>query len=226
MMTTFVLCFLILALLVGLGYWLLITTEGVFLGHRMVVWLYDITAHRYDQVKEFHSEDEYYLVTQPVMMELGGQDDALILDVATGTGRVPYNLFQHEDFAGIIIALDPSAKMLAIAEKKLAPYADRYQLINQPAVPLPFPSDSFDLITCLESLEFMPDDAAALREMVRVLRSGGTLITTRRRGKEGRAFLRRYRTPDQFHQLLAEMGLSSVHSRSWLVNYDLVLGYK
>jgi SAM-dependent methyltransferase len=41
---------------------------------------------------------------------------------------------------------------------------------------LPFPSDFFDLILSHEVLEHVQDDAAALREMVRVLRPGGRML--------------------------------------------------
>lgn len=38
---------------------------------------------------------------------------------------------------------------------------------------LPFPEDSFDLILCCHVLEHIPDDAAAMREIARVLAPGG-----------------------------------------------------
>lgn len=40
-----------------------------------------------------------------------------------------------------------------------------------------FPAESFDLVLCNHVLEHIPDDHLAMREMRRVLRTGGTLIT-------------------------------------------------
>lgn len=41
---------------------------------------------------------------------------------------------------------------------------------------LPFPSDSFDIILCNHVLEHIPDDRRAMRELLRVLRPGGTAL--------------------------------------------------
>ncbi len=41
---------------------------------------------------------------------------------------------------------------------------------------LPFASDSFDAVYCVEVLEHLPDTSLALRELARVLKPGGTLL--------------------------------------------------
>lgn len=213
-------------LLTLLFYWLFITTEGVFLGRRVVVWLYDITAQRYDAIKEYDADDEMLLVVRPVLYRLRGQAKPLLLDVATGTGRVPYDLLDGGAFQGQIVALDDSRKMLDVAQKKLAPFADRVKLIHHPAVPLPFGDSQFDMVTCLEALEFFPSDEAALAEMVRVLKPDGHLMVTRRRGLEGRAFLHRYRTEETVQEMLQTLGLEEVRIFLWQLNYDLVTAHK
>jgi ubiquinone/menaquinone biosynthesis C-methylase UbiE len=67
---------------------------------------------------------------------------------------------------------------------------------------------------------------AALRQMVRVLRPGGLLLVTRRRGWEAKTFIGRYRSVEQFQQLLESMGLEAVETQPWQVNYDLVFARK
>jgi len=211
----------------GLAYWLLVTTEGVFLGRRVVVWLYDLTAHRYDGVKEFSPEDERILVTNPVLVAVQGVDRPLVLDVATGTGRVVYDLLQAEAFTGTVIGLDASWPMLAVAKRKLQAYGQGQQtLLQGVAGRLPFGGDAFDLVTCLEALEFFPRQEEALREMVRVLRPGSALLVTRRTGHEGRFFLHRYRSEAQFVALLGRVGLTNIRIFNWEVGYDLAIGWK
>lgn len=210
---------------VAVVYWLLVTTEGVFLGRRMVVWLYDVTASRYDAIKQYDPREEELLVVGPVIRAIGARRQPRLLDVATGTGRVPLAIGDALDEA-TIVGLDDSARMLAIAADKLAAHRERVPLLRSPAVPLPFAAGSFDVVTCLEALEFFPSDEAALREMVRVLRPGGTLLTTRRSGWEGRMFLTRYRSEPALRALLAELGLETVRTYLWEVNYDLVTARK
>lgn len=221
---------LAILLLGGIAYWLLVTTEGVFLGRRVVVWLYDITAHNYDAIKEFDHEDERLAIARPLLQALSDLPEPLILDVATGTGRVPALLVEEPGFRGQIVGLDPAGKMLALAAAKLEPFAEEggapATLVRQTAVPLPFRDGCFDAVTCLEALEFLPSDKEALREMVRVLRPGGFLMTTRRTGREARLFLGRYRPAERFEALLEDLGLIGVETKSWQWDYDIVTARK
>jgi ubiquinone/menaquinone biosynthesis C-methylase UbiE len=226
MLLTITLTILLLLLLAALIYWLLVITEGVYLGRRAVVAMYDWTAHKYDNIKQYEDFTERFFVAQPILYRLKHLPAPRLLDVATGTGRVPHYLLQEPTFNGRVYALDPAANMLRLAQQKLIPYEWRVGLVQQTAVPLPFASATFDAVTCLESLEFFPDDAAALRQMVRLLRPGGLLLVTRRRGWEAKTFIGRYRSADQFRTLLESLGLVDVDIQPWQVNYDLVFARK
>lgn len=216
---------LALGILAALLYWLLVSTEGVFLGRRVVVWLYDITAHNYDRLKQYDPRDEKLLVTRPILNAVRGIARPLLLDVATGTGRVPYDLLQSADFHGRIIGVDDSRKMLEVAREKLKEYDRQLELLRHPAAPLPFGDDTFDVVTCLEALEFFPSDRAALQEMVRVLKPGRCLVATRRRGWEGKLFLHRYRSQEEMKTMLNSLGLEKIAFHAWEMNYDLVTAW-
>lgn len=212
-------------LLAGLLYWLLVITEGVFLGRRVVIWLYDITAHRYDAIKNYTLEDERDLVVAPILEE-SRTPAPLLLDVATGSGRTPYFLLEDGRFAGHIVGLDASWRMLHHAQRNLAHLRAHVDLVQQVADALPFRDQQFDGVISLEALEFFPSDRAALAEMVRVLRPGGFLMVTRRRGWEARLFMGRYRSLTAFEQLLHALHLHDIITLPWQNNYDLVLGRK
>jgi ubiquinone/menaquinone biosynthesis C-methylase UbiE len=228
MNTSLLFVFGVLFVAVGglLVYWLLVITEGVFLGRRIVVWLYDVTAERYDGIKQFDPLAEQFFVVRPLLARQGGGPAPLVLDVATGTGRFPHFLLEEATFNGRIIGLDASARMLALASAKLQPYGHRASLVQQTAAHLPFSEAVFDTVSCLEALEFFPNDSEALRDMFRVLQPGGLLMVTRRRGWEGKAFLGRYRSSDKFKQHLQNIGLEAVEMIPWQVEYDLVFAQK
>lgn len=68
---------------------------------------------------------------------------------------------------------------------------------------LPFPDDSFDLVACIEALQYMPDAAHAAAELARVLRPGGTAVVSLVFGYEyerANTFEARY-TEHQLHRL-------------------------
>lgn len=219
---------LILGVLAALiaGYWLLVSTEGVFLGRRVVIWLYDLTAFRYDRIKQYDEADERVLVTYPVLAAVEGVPMPRLLDVATGTGRVPFDLMQTTQFTGQIVGIDASSEMLERAADKLAPYGQQVRLIRGSADALPFPDNWFDGVICLEALEFFPSAEAALREVLRVLQPGRQLLVTRRSGREGRMFLHRYQTETELLALLRDLGAPTARAFLWEEGYDLVIAQK
>lgn len=212
--------------LAALAYWHLVLAEGAYLGQRVVTWLYDLTAHRYDAIKQYDPIFEALFLGQPLAEHLAPIPQPLVLDIGTGTGRLPLALFAQEDFRGHIIGVDHSRQMLRIAARKTQDYADRLSLIWRDAAHLPFADAAFDAVACLKMLEFTPCPPAQLAEAVRVLRPGGVLLTTRRRGLSawlmpGKAF-----RAEAFRALLYRLGMADVAIQCWQVEYDLVWGLK
>jgi ubiquinone/menaquinone biosynthesis C-methylase UbiE len=209
----------------ALAYWQLIVAEGTYLGPRVVAWTYDWVARRYDAIKQFDPHDENWFVAGPVMRELLGLDRPLVLDVATGTGRLPLALLRNR-FRGQIVGLDLSPGMLRQARANLQPYSDRVSLIWQDASRLPFGAGTFDAVTCLESLEFMPRPLEVLAEMVRVLAPGGLLFVTNRVGREAYLLPGRAIPRPRFEQVLGSFLLCDANVRRWQVSYDLAIARK
>lgn len=225
------LLFLALTLLLLLGlliYWLIWLTEGAYLGSWAVRWLYDQGASSYDGVKQYNPADEAAFLAHPLFhrFEESFGPHSLLLDVATGTARLPLALFSVPFYEGEIIGLDISRPMLAEAAAKCADEQGRITFIHHPSVPLPFEDESFDAVSSLEALEFMPDRQAALHEMVRVLAPGGWLILSNRIGVDARLMPGRTDSPQRFERVLEALGLIEVQTRPWQAYYDLVFARK
>lgn len=219
-----------LILLIGAAAWyLLITTEGVYLGRRMVIFLYDLYASRYDRIKRFEAAWEAERLGQPLLETLEEIDQPLILDVATGTARLPIALLRENGFKGYVIGLDFSRKMLAQAAHNLTSERgpQRVVLIHQTAEALPFPDETFDSVTCLEALEFMPHPLQVVGELVRVLRPGGVLLISNRKGTGARLMPGKTLSTERLINLLAhDFGLSDVRKAIWQVDYEQVWAFK
>ncbi len=219
-------------------YWQLVVAEGAYLGRRVVAWLYDLYAPRYDRVKRFHPANDAVMLAMPILQHLAAAaphdtsahdtfpHPPLVLDVATGTGRLPQALLSQPGFRGRIVALDLSSRMLAQAQAKLDAYANRILWLRQDAQCLPFDSHAFDAVTCLEALEFFPDSTSAIHEMFRVLKPGGLLLISNRIGPDAWKLPGRTTPTPALALLLTQIGLAGVATSHWLVDYDLVQAYK
>ena len=91
-----------------------------------------------------------------------------ILDAGCGTGRQMEELKKY----GQVFGFDISDEALNFCQKRGLQNIVKADL-NQP---LPYPNESFDLITALDVLEHIENDQFALSELKRVLKIGGHLI--------------------------------------------------
>jgi len=215
-----VLLIIVLVALAILVWYLLIETEGVYLGQRVVTWLYDIYAWRYDDIKEQDDLSEHLQLAQP-LMRYAIINDPMVLDVATGTGRIPLALCQHASFEGHIIALEISKSMLKRAIQRIEEerFTDYITFMHGTAEKLPYDDATFDVVTCMEAIEFTPNPQETLAELVRVCRDGGLLLITNRIG---------VRMPNRIwdkatlHTLLDNLGADILDYHTWHFDYDLV----
>lgn len=103
---------------------------------------------------------------------LCGQARGDVLEIAVGTGR---NL-EHYPADTRITGLDLSPGMLAHARERAERLGIAVELREGDAQRLPFAAESFDTVVCTLSLCEIPDQRAAVAEMYRVLRPGGSAL--------------------------------------------------
>jgi SAM-dependent methyltransferase len=101
-----------------------------------------------------------------------------VLDVGSGTGNLAIPALRRWPFV-TVTGIDPSAGMLDVArraaEETLEPVAaERLETLVAYADELPETVGEFDVAMSSFVLQLVPSRAAALREVIRVLRPGGT----------------------------------------------------
>ena len=101
-----------------------------------------------------------------------------VLDLACGTGVVARQAAAIVGLAGQITGLDINAGMLAVARGITPELGAPITWVEGSAVSMSLPSASFGVILCQQGLQFFPDRAAALREMLRVLAQDGRIAVS------------------------------------------------
>ncbi|MGB5261658.1 MAG: class I SAM-dependent methyltransferase [Gammaproteobacteria bacterium] len=141
-----------------------------------------------------------------------------VLDIACGTGNW---LMAACERGAIPAGIDLSPKAIDICKHNMPDG----EFVSGPAESLPFADNSYDVVTCLGSLEHFLDPVAAVCEMVRVAKNDAAFIIlvpnsgflTRRlglyRGTYQTAAKEEVRSLDEWQQIFAAGGLRTL--RRW-----------
>jgi len=210
-------------------YWLIVVGEGTYLGRYAVRLIYQLGAGVYDQARGNVTASDELLLLPLLHVALAGTPEPRVLDVATGTARVPLLLAAQPWFDGRIDGLDLTPAMLARAQAKIdaAGLEARVALHQGNAGNLPWPDASFDLVISLEALEFFPRPRRALAEMARVLMPGGALIVSKYPDPWARVMPFKALTCPSMTRLLARLGLTEIAIQEWQPgHYQLVTARK
>jgi demethylmenaquinone methyltransferase/2-methoxy-6-polyprenyl-1,4-benzoquinol methylase len=142
---------------------------------RTVREMFTSIAPRYDvlnHVLSFNIDRLWWRRTARAFAHVLSQPEAQVLDLCCGTGDMAFALQrQAGKCSPKILGADFSHAMLQRASGKSASMSLRW--VEADALRLPFPDESFDLVTSAFGFRNLVNYDAGLREIVRVLRPGG-----------------------------------------------------
>ncbi|MFL6035550.1 MAG: methyltransferase domain-containing protein [Gaiellaceae bacterium] len=98
-----------------------------------------------------------------------------LLDVGCGLGEAALALAEDLGDDGELVGIDASERMLAVARSNARAARCRVRFTLGDAASLDEPDGSFDAVRCERTLQWLADPAAAVAEMVRVVRSRGRI---------------------------------------------------
>jgi SAM-dependent methyltransferase len=109
-----------------------------------------------------------------------------ILDVGCGGGRTIQKVAGIASH-GRVCGIDYAAGSVAASRAKNAELIalGRVEITRAPVSKLPFAENTFDLVTAVETQYYWPDMVNDMREILRVLKPGGTLVVIAESYKKG-----------------------------------------
>ncbi len=135
------------------------------------------SPRRYDLLADLFFLGRRQVSFQMLIGAAGVECGQRVLDVGCGTGYFARLLAQAVGPGGQVVGIDPSPAMISYARSK-AVDANTLRFQVGTAEALEFPAEQFDVVVSSLVMHHLPDDlrVAALHEMWRVLRPGGTLL--------------------------------------------------
>lgn len=144
---------------------------------RLVADVFDSVATRYDLMNDLMSFGVHRLWKRFAVEVSGVRAGHHVLDVAGGSGDITALLAERAGPGGRLVLADINGSMLEVGRGRLA---DRgiagVEFVQANAECLPFPDESFDLVTIAFGLRNVTHIDRALAAMARVLRPGGRLL--------------------------------------------------
>ena len=144
----------------------------------MVADVFHSVAAKYDVMNDLMSFGIHRLWKRQTIASSGVRKGHYVLDLAGGTGDLTAKFSQLVGETGQVILGDINSSMLKVGREKLRNLGrvGNIEYVQMNAEALPFPDNSFDLITIAFGLRNVTDKDKALRSMYRILKPGGRLL--------------------------------------------------
>ena len=135
-------------------------------------------AGSYDLMNDLMSGGIHRLWKRMTIEMSGVRKGHKVLDIAGGTGDLAAKFSRIVGPEGTVVLADINDSMLKVGRDRLVDrgIVDNVQFSQADAQHLPFPDNTFDIITIAFGLRNVTDKDMALRSMLRVLKPGGKLL--------------------------------------------------
>ena len=115
-------------------------------------------------------------ITEAMIDRAGIREGQSVLDVAGGAGEPSLTIAERVGPDGSVMCTDAVAEMVEAARHEASRRGLKNMQFRQcTADSLPFPENSFDVVVSRLGAMFFPDAVGSMREMLRVVRPGGSL---------------------------------------------------
>ena len=135
-------------------------------------------AGNYDLMNDLMSGGVHRLWKRVTIEMSGVRPGHHVLDIAGGTGDLAAKFSRIVGPEGTVVLADINDSMLKVGRDRLVDrgITDNVRFSQTDAQYLPFPDNTFDVITIAFGLRNVTDKDMALRSMLRVLKPGGKLL--------------------------------------------------
>ena len=135
-------------------------------------------ASNYDLMNDLMSAGVHRLWKRMTIEMSGVRSGNKVLDIAGGTGDLAAKFSRIVGKDGYVVLADINESMLKVGRDRLMDLGvvDNVKFSQSDAQYLPFPDNTFDIITIAFGLRNVTDKELALKSMLRVLKPGGRLL--------------------------------------------------
>jgi demethylmenaquinone methyltransferase / 2-methoxy-6-polyprenyl-1,4-benzoquinol methylase len=143
---------------------------------KRVARVFTSVADKYDVMNDLMSAGLHRIWKRFAVYVSGVKSGQHVLDVAGGSGDLSRLFIKKVGRGGQVVLTDINNAMLRVGRNRLLDEGSAALVTQCDAEHLPFPDNYFDCVSIAFGLRNVTRKEAALREMQRVLRPGGSLI--------------------------------------------------
>ncbi|BAU28900.1 demethylmenaquinone methyltransferase/2-methoxy-6-polyprenyl-1,4-benzoquinol methylase [Aneurinibacillus soli] len=140
--------------------------------------VFESIAKEYDRMNSVISFGRHVAWREYTNKRMGVSTGEKAIDLCCGTCDWTISLAEAIGPTGEVVGLDFSQNMLDVGAQKIkTKQLDQITLVNGDAMSIPYPDNTFDYATIGFALRNVPDYKQVIREMMRVVKPGGQVVS-------------------------------------------------